>query len=106
MVNFLDAGTAPLSVLLTADLGDLNIGIYSDGRFSYQLCIYVMRVANETAVAVMFPDNPEAQASVAKYLAALKSVFARKWPRVGTGAMWREAFGAAPNPEVSASSNG
>jgi mycolipenoyl-CoA---2-(long-chain-fatty acyl)-trehalose mycolipenoyltransferase / long-chain-acyl-CoA---trehalose acyltransferase len=75
VVNFLDAGTAPLSVLLTADLGDLNIGIYSDGRFSYQLSIYVMRVEKETAVAVMFPDNPQAQESVAQYLAALKSVF-------------------------------
>jgi mycolipenoyl-CoA---2-(long-chain-fatty acyl)-trehalose mycolipenoyltransferase / long-chain-acyl-CoA---trehalose acyltransferase len=85
VVNFLDAGTAPLSVLLTANLGDLNIGIYSDGRFSYQLCIYVMRVANETAVAVMFPDNPEAQASVAKYLAALKSVF----ERVAESGHWR-----------------
>ena len=65
VVNFLDAGTAPLSVLLTADLDDLNIGIYSDGRYSYQLCIYVIRVEKETAVAVMFPDNPEAQESVA-----------------------------------------
>ena len=62
--NFLDAGAAPLSVLLTADSTDLNIGIYSDGRYSYQLSIYVMRVEDETAVAVMFPDNPEARESV------------------------------------------
>jgi len=85
VVNFLDAGTAPLSVLLTADLSDLNIGIFSDGRFSYQLSIYVMRVENETAVAVMFPDNPEAQKSVAEYLAALKSVF----ERVAESGHWR-----------------
>jgi hypothetical protein len=85
VVNFLDAGTAPLSVLLTADLSDLNIGIFSDGRFSYQLSIYVMRVEDETAVAVMFPDNPEAQASVAKYLSALKSVF----ERVAESGQWR-----------------
>jgi hypothetical protein len=85
VVNFLDAGTAPLSVLLTADLSDLNIGIFSDGRFSYQLSIYVMRVEDETAVAVMFPDNPEAQASVAKYLATLKSVF----ERVAESGQWR-----------------
>lgn len=77
VVNFLDAGTAPLSALLTANLDDLNIGIYSDGRYSYQLCIYVIRVAKETAVAVMFPDNEEAQKSVATYLEALKSVFER-----------------------------
>ena len=61
VVNFLDAGTAPLSALLTANLDDLNIGIYSDNRYSYQLCIYVIRVEKETAVAVMFPDNPVAR---------------------------------------------
>jgi hypothetical protein len=77
VVNFLDAGSAPLSSLLTADLDDLNIRISSDGRYSYQLCIYVFRVEKETAVAVMFPDNPIAQESVARYLAALKSVFER-----------------------------
>lgn len=85
VVNFLDAGTAPLSVLLTADLNDLNIGIYSDGRYSYQLCIYVIRVEKETAVAVMFPDNQEAQESVTAYLAALKSVF----ERVAESGHWR-----------------
>ena len=56
-MNFLDAGTAPLSVLLTAELEDLNIGVYSDARYSYQMSIYVIRVAQETAVTVMFPDN-------------------------------------------------
>lgn len=85
VVNFLDAGTAPLSVLLTADLDDLNIGIYSDGRYSYQLCVYVIRVEQETAVAVMFPDNPEAQKSVQVYLEALKSVF----ERVAESGHWR-----------------
>lgn len=75
VINFLDAGTAPLSVLLTAGLDGLNIGVYSDGRYSYQMSIYVIRVEQETAVAVMFPDNPEAQESVARYLATLKSVF-------------------------------
>lgn len=77
VVNFLDAGTKPLSVLLTAQLDDLNIGIYSDCRYSYQLCIYAIRVETETAVAVMFPDNPIAQESVARYLDVLKSVFER-----------------------------
>ena len=85
VVNFLDAGTAPLSVLLTANLDDLNIGIYSDGRYSYQLCIYVIRVEQETAVAVMFPDNPEAQKSVQVYLEAMKSVF----ERVADSGHWR-----------------
>lgn len=85
VVNFLDAGTAPLSALLTANLDDLNIGIYSDGRYSYQLCVYVIRVEKETAVAVMFPDNPEAQASVQIYLEALRSVF----ERVAVSGHWR-----------------
>jgi len=77
VINFLDAGTAPLSVLLTAELDGLNIGAYSDGRYSYQMSIYVIRVEQETAVTVMFPDNPQAEESVARYLAALKSVFGR-----------------------------
>lgn len=77
VVNFLDAGTAPLSVLLTAELGDLNVGVYGDGRYSYQMSIYVIRVQKETAVTVMFPDNPIARESVDRYLEALKAVFQR-----------------------------
>jgi mycolipenoyl-CoA---2-(long-chain-fatty acyl)-trehalose mycolipenoyltransferase / long-chain-acyl-CoA---trehalose acyltransferase len=85
VVNFLDASTAPLSVLLTADLENLNIGVFSDNRYSYQMSIYVIRVEQETAVTVMFPDNPVAQESVARYLAALKSVF----ERVAESGHWR-----------------
>lgn len=85
VVNFLDTGAAPLSVLLTANLNDLNVGIYSDGRYSYQLSIYVIRVADETAVSVMFPANPEARESVTKYLDTLKSVF----ERVAESGHWR-----------------
>ena len=66
-------------------MDDLNIGIYSDNRYSYQLCIYALRVENQTAVAVMFPDNPEARESVAAYLAAVKSVF----ERVADDGHWR-----------------
>jgi hypothetical protein len=87
VLNFLDAGTAPLSALLTAQLDDLNIGVFSDGRYSYQLCIYVMRVQEQTAVTVMYPDNPIARESVAKYVEALKSVYRRvvdtgQWQKV------------------------
>ena len=85
VINFLDAGTAPLSVLLTAELDGLNIGVYSDGRYSYQMSIYVIRVEQQTAVTVMFPDNPDAQESVARYLVALKSVF----ERVADSGQWR-----------------
>ncbi len=74
--NFLHGGAAPLNaVLAAADMGySNNIGIYSDGRFSYQLTIYVFRYEAGTAMAVMFPDNPIAQKSVARYIAAMKSV--------------------------------
>jgi mycolipenoyl-CoA---2-(long-chain-fatty acyl)-trehalose mycolipenoyltransferase / long-chain-acyl-CoA---trehalose acyltransferase len=77
VINFMDAGTAPLSVLLTTDLGDLDIGLYSDGRYSYQLSIYMVRFAHQTVVGVMFPDTPIARESVDRYLATLKSVFER-----------------------------
>jgi hypothetical protein len=77
--NFLHGGAAPLNaVLAAADLGySNNIGIYSDGRFSYQLTIYVFRYEAGTAMSVMFPDNPIAQKSVARYIAAMKSVCGR-----------------------------
>jgi hypothetical protein len=86
VVNVLDAGTAPLSVLLTADLENLNIGIFSDNRYSYQMSIYVVRVTQETAVTVLFPGNPIARESVARYLAALKSAF----ERVAHRGHWRD----------------
>ncbi len=87
--NFFHAGAAPLNaVLAAADLGLANnIGIYSDGRFSYQLTIYVFRYGEGTAMAVMFPDNPVAQKSVLRYMEAMKSVCTRvadsgHWGRV------------------------
>jgi mycolipenoyl-CoA---2-(long-chain-fatty acyl)-trehalose mycolipenoyltransferase / long-chain-acyl-CoA---trehalose acyltransferase len=87
--NFFHAGAAPLSaVLAAADLGYAeNIGIYSDGRYSYQLTIYIFRYGEGTAMAVMLPDNPIAHKSVARYMAAMKSVCARvadsgHWGRV------------------------
>lgn len=87
MINFLDAGTAPLSALLTADLGTMNVGVYGDGRYSYQLSIWVARVAEETAITVMFPDNPEARASVERYLSALKTAF----ETIAERGHWRQA---------------
>lgn len=77
VVNFLDAGAAPLSALIAAGLDDLNIGVYSDGRYSYQMSVYVIRVGEETAATAVLPDNPQAHESVARYLAVLKSVFER-----------------------------
>lgn len=77
VVNYFDAGVAPLSTFLTAGLNDANAGLYSDGRYSYQLCIYVFRDDARTTMMVMFPDNAIAKASVARYVATMKSVYAR-----------------------------
>jgi hypothetical protein len=89
VTNFLHGGAAPLNaVIAAADLGYAkNIGIYSDGRYSYQLTIYIFRYEEGTAMAVMYPDNPVAQKSVARYMAAMKSVCVRvadrgHWGRV------------------------
>ncbi len=87
--NFLHGGAAPLNaVLAAADLGYANnLGIYSDGRYSYQLTIYVFRYGEGTAMAIMYPDNPVAQKSVVRYMEAMKSVCGRvaasgHWGRV------------------------
>jgi hypothetical protein len=89
VTNFLHGGAAPLNAVLNAaELGYAdNIGIYSDGRYSYQLTIYVFRYEEGTAMAVMFPDNPVAHKTVARYISAMKSVCARvaasgHWGRV------------------------
>ncbi|MFA5708324.1 condensation domain-containing protein [Mycolicibacterium sp.] len=76
--NFFHGGAAPLNaVLAAADMGLANnIGIYPDGRFSYQLTIYIFRYGEGTAMAIMHPDNPVARKSVARYLAAMRSVAA------------------------------
>jgi mycolipenoyl-CoA---2-(long-chain-fatty acyl)-trehalose mycolipenoyltransferase / long-chain-acyl-CoA---trehalose acyltransferase len=87
--NFLHGGAAPLNAILAAaDLGLANnIGIYPDGRYSYQLTIYVFRYREGTVMAIMHPDNRVARKSVARYLAAMGAVCARvadtgHWGRV------------------------
>jgi mycolipenoyl-CoA---2-(long-chain-fatty acyl)-trehalose mycolipenoyltransferase / long-chain-acyl-CoA---trehalose acyltransferase len=87
--NFLHGGAAPLNaVLAAADMGLANnIGIYPDSRYSYQLTTYIFRYGQGTVMAIMHPDNPVAQKSVARYTAALKSVCVRvadsgHWGRV------------------------
>ena len=74
--NFLHGGAAPLNAVLAAtDMGFSNrIGIYSDGRFSYQLTIYDFLYDGGTAMAVLGPDNPIARKSIVRYIAAMKSV--------------------------------
>ena len=74
--NFLHGGAAPLNaVLAAADLGLAdNIGIYPDGRFSYQLTVYIFRYGEGTVMAILHPDNPVAKKSVARYMTTMKSV--------------------------------
>ncbi|MGE0218034.1 condensation domain-containing protein [Mycolicibacterium sp.] len=87
--NFFHGGAAPLNaVLAAADMGLANnIGIYPDGRFSYQLTIYLFRYGEGTAMAIMHPDNPVARKSAARYMDVMKSVAVRvadsgHWGRV------------------------
>lgn len=74
--NFLHGGAAPLnSVIAASEMGySNNIGMYSDGRYSYQLTIYIFRHEGGTSMQLLFPDNPVARKSVVRYIAAMKSV--------------------------------
>ena len=76
MSNFFHGGAAPLNAILAAaDLGLAdNIGIYPDGRFSYQLTIYIFRYGEGTVMAIMHPDDPVAEKSVTRYMEAMKSM--------------------------------
>ena len=68
-------GAAPLNAILAATgLGySNNIGIYSDGRFSYQLTIYVFLYEGGTAMSILGPDNPIARSR--------SPGTSRRWPR-------------------------
>lgn len=74
--NFFHGGAAPLNaVLAAADMGLANnIGIYPDGRYSYQLTIYIFRYGEGTVMAIMHPDDPVAEKSVARYMKTMRSV--------------------------------
>jgi mycolipenoyl-CoA---2-(long-chain-fatty acyl)-trehalose mycolipenoyltransferase / long-chain-acyl-CoA---trehalose acyltransferase len=74
--NFFHGGAAPLNgILAAAEMGLANnIGIYPDGRFSYQLTIYIFRYGEGTVMAIMHPDNPVAKKSVTRYMQTMKSV--------------------------------
>jgi 2'-acyl-2-O-sulfo-trehalose (hydroxy)phthioceranyltransferase len=74
-INFFDAQAGPFS-MLTKMFEGLNMGAYSDGRFTYPLSTIVGRF-DETTVSVLFPNNPVARESITQYVAALKSVCVR-----------------------------
>ena len=48
-----------------------------DGRVPLNSIKRVNRLDNETRLTVVFPKNPVARESVTRYIAALKSVYAR-----------------------------
>jgi len=77
ILNYFDGGVAPLSGMFTPLLEKINLGLWFDGRYSYQFSIFVNRMEKETAMTILFPDNPVARESVAKYLEVMKSVYAR-----------------------------
>ncbi|MCV7368909.1 acyltransferase [Mycolicibacterium duvalii] len=77
--NFFHGGAAPLNAILAAaDMGLAdNIGIFPDGRFSYQLTIYIFRYGEGTVMAIMHPDNPVAEKSVTRYMKVMSDVSCR-----------------------------
>jgi hypothetical protein len=77
VINYFDASVGPIAPLLTASLDGLDVSVYGDGRYSYQLCIFVVRLEKETVVSIMFPENPIARESATQYLEALKSMLVR-----------------------------
>lgn len=73
VVNYLDAGAPPLNVLLTTDLESMNLGIYADGRYSYQLTVFVVRLDKETEITIVYPKNDQARESITRYIDGVKS---------------------------------
>ena len=73
VMSFLDASIAPLSTVANSEL---NFRIYDEGRVSHQVSLWVNRFQRETTVTVLFPDNAQARESLARYLQAMKSVYA------------------------------
>jgi mycolipenoyl-CoA---2-(long-chain-fatty acyl)-trehalose mycolipenoyltransferase / long-chain-acyl-CoA---trehalose acyltransferase len=73
MLSFLDARKMPV----TNQWDELNVGIYGDSRSSDQACMWLNRFAKGTTLTISFPDNPIARDSVARYIDAVKAVYAR-----------------------------
>ena len=91
MMSYLDASIAPLSAVASSQFGGLNFRVYLEGRVSHQVSVWVNRLEEQTTVTVLFPNNPVARESVARYLAAMKSVYVRvaDGRRSGTSAQRR-----------------
>lgn len=77
LLFYLDAGIPPLSAVVNAQVDGSNGRLCHDGGIMGQLDIRVNRLENETQLTVLFPNNPVARESVARYVEALKAVFVR-----------------------------
>jgi hypothetical protein len=77
LLFFLDAGIPPLSALVNSHLDGSNARIYHDGGIPAQFDIRVNRFEAHTQLAVLFPNNPIARESVARYITTLKAIYLR-----------------------------
>jgi hypothetical protein len=77
LLFYLDAGIPPLSALVNAQVEGTNARLCHDGGLLGQLNLRVNRLEKETQLTVLFPNNPIARESVARYVEALKSVMVR-----------------------------
>jgi hypothetical protein len=73
MLSYMDAGIPPFSATLAAQLDGLNASWYYDGRPRAHPLITVGRFFDKTLMLALFPNNPIARASVARYAEAMKS---------------------------------
>ncbi|HWT48959.1 MAG TPA: condensation domain-containing protein [Mycobacterium sp.] len=77
LLFYLDAGIPPLSALVNSHVEGVNGKLIHDGGLLGQLNIRVNRLENETQLTILFPDNPIARESVARYVEALRAVMVR-----------------------------
>lgn len=83
VINFFDAGVGPLAAYAHSKDDSMNLAAYSDGRYSYQLTLFVARFEQKTEMTVIYPKNPIAEESITRYADAMKSVCARIAERRG-----------------------
>jgi hypothetical protein len=77
MSSYMDAGIPPFSATLATQLDGLNASWYYDGRTRAHPLITVGRLFDKTLMLALFPNNPIARESVARYVEAMKSVCVR-----------------------------
>jgi mycolipenoyl-CoA---2-(long-chain-fatty acyl)-trehalose mycolipenoyltransferase / long-chain-acyl-CoA---trehalose acyltransferase len=76
LLFYFDASVPPLSAIYGSQSDGLNFTQYFSG-LAVDFAIRVMRLDRETQLMVRFPGNPVARESVDRYMAAMKTVFAR-----------------------------